>query len=189
MVIKNSSGHLSLWVALGRIGWIQCWQSEGLYKYISIVSAHLQTHLNMFWNIKSNLASPIWICQVGNYLKVNSTAKVPPVPFQLRIFKGSKTFRLPRHFVEFLVHHEVARTYIDWSRKQISPEEQIIPTLARISSMKRTLNGSWLVEQDYAPFSGRLQLALWKHEKPLKAPCYGSWRNNVCVFSIRWPTL
>ena len=123
--------------------------------------------------------------QVGNYLRVNNTAKVPPVPFALRIFKGSKTFRLPRHFVEFLLHHEVARTYIDWSRKQISPEEQIIPTLARISSMKWT-NGSWLVEQDYMPLSDRLQLALWRHEKPPKAPCHGTWRNNVCVFSIRW---
>ena len=122
---------------------------------------------------------------MGNYLRVNSTAKVPPIPFGLRIFKGSKTFQLPRHFVEFLIHHEVARTYIDWSRKQISPEEQIIPSLARISSMKWT-NGSWLVKQDYAPLSGRLQLALWRHEKPVRAPCYGAWRNNVCVFSIRW---
>ena len=124
---------------------------------------------------------------MGNYLRVNTTAKVPPVPFGLRIFKGSKTFRLPRHFVEFLVYHEVAQTYIDWSRKQISPEEQIIPSLARISSMNRT-NGSWSVEQNYVPLSGRLQLALWRHEKPLKAPCYGTWRNNVCVFSIRCDT-
>ena len=124
---------------------------------------------------------------MGNYLRVNTTAKVPPVPFGLRIFKGSKTFRLPRHFVEFLVYHEVAQTYIDWSRKQISPEEQIIPSLARISSMNRT-NGSWSVKQNYVPLSGRLQLALWRHEKPLKAPCYGTWRNNVCVFSIRCDT-
>ena len=120
-------------------------------------------------------------------MRVNSTAKVPPVPFGLRIFKGSKTFRLPRQFAEFLIYHEVAQTYIDWSRKQISPEEQIIPSLARISSMKRT-NGSWLVEQDYSPLEGKLQLALWKHTKPLKAPCYGTWRNNVCVFSIRCNT-
>ena len=31
----------------------------------------------------------------------------------------------------------MARVFIDWSKKQISPEEQIIPTLARISSVVR----------------------------------------------------
>lgn len=143
---------------------------------------------------------------VGEYMKVNWSAVVPPTPFGLKMFKGSKTFRLPRQFVFFLLEHEVAQTFIGWSRTQISPEEQIIPSLARISStvpapplppLQRRDGQGWSVRQDYSPLppcgshhpgERRLQLALWSHSREVKqgkARCRGTWRNNVCVFSLR----
>ena len=45
--------------------------------------------------------------KVSDYMKANWSAVVPPVPYGLTVYKGSKTFRLPRHFVDFVLNHEV----------------------------------------------------------------------------------
>ena len=45
--------------------------------------------------------------RVGNWMKYNPNAHVPPVPFGMTVFKGSKTFRLPRRTVDFIINHEV----------------------------------------------------------------------------------
>ena len=38
----------------------------------------------------------------------------PPPPFNLSLYKGIKSFRLPRSFVSFLLTHPVARDFLDW---------------------------------------------------------------------------
>ena len=35
MVETNYSGHLPIWAALGRIEWIQCWQSKGGFQFLA----------------------------------------------------------------------------------------------------------------------------------------------------------
>ena len=73
-----------------------------------------------------------------------------PVPFQLNIYKGIKSHRLPRSFVKFLLNHPVAQTFYNWSKSTFIPDEMVVPTLARISSTVLTPEGS-RVEQDSTP--------------------------------------
>ena len=47
------------------------------------------------------------LSSVQHWMKANQKAIIPPVPFGLTVFKGSKTFRLPRQFIDFLLNHEV----------------------------------------------------------------------------------
>ena len=42
-----------------------------------------------------------------------------PVPFNLTIYKGSKSYRLPRIFVSFLFDHPVAIRLIEWSKHML----------------------------------------------------------------------
>ena len=39
-----------------------------------------------------------------------------PVPFNLTIYKGAKSWKLPRTFVSFLLTHPVAMEFLEWSR-------------------------------------------------------------------------
>ena len=38
----------------------------------------------------------------------------PPPPFNLSLYKGISSYRLPRWFVSFLLTHPVARDFLDW---------------------------------------------------------------------------
>ena len=102
-----------------------------------------------------------------------------PVPFNLTIYKGAKSYRLPRKFVQFLLTHPVATAFLDWSKTTAIPDEMVVPTLARISNMTE-MNRNWVVEQNYVP-QPRYHFQNWVGW----LPCRGSWRNSVCVFSIR----
>ena len=39
-----------------------------------------------------------------------------PVPYNLTIYKGAKSWKLPRTFVSFLLSHPVAIEFLEWSR-------------------------------------------------------------------------
>ena len=100
-----------------------------------------------------------------------------PVPFNLTIYKGAKSYRLPRQFVDFLLNHQVAKDFIEWSKTTSVPDEMVVPTLARISAVKMS-NDRWLVDQSYVP-KPRYHFQLWY------SGCRGKWRNAVCVFSLK----
>ena len=56
----------------------------------------------------------------------------PPPPFNLSLYKGIKSFRLPRSFVSFLLTHPVARDFLQWTMKTLIAEEHTVQTLARL---------------------------------------------------------
>ena len=100
-----------------------------------------------------------------------------PVPFGMKIYKGAKSYRLPRQFVEFLLSHPVATEFIEWSKTTAVPDEMVVPTLARISNIQR-VQDKWVVQQDYVP-RPRYHYQMWY------SGCRGVWRNSVCVFSLK----
>ena len=100
-----------------------------------------------------------------------------PVPFGMTIYKGAKSYRLPRTFVEFLLSHPVATTFIEWSKTTAVPDEMVVPTLARISHIQK-VEDKWEVKQDYVP-QPRYHYQMWYWG------CRGVWRNGVCVFSLK----
>ena len=100
-----------------------------------------------------------------------------PVPFGLKIYKGAKSYRLPRNFVDFLLTHPVATRFLEWSKTTAVPDEMVVQTLARISSVK-LIGQEWQVEQNYVPLP-RYHFQLWYQG------CRGKMRNAVCVFSIK----
>ena len=100
-----------------------------------------------------------------------------PIPFGLEIYKGAKSYSLPRYFVEFLLTHPVATRFIEWSKTTFRPEEMLVATLARISSMNMT-NKIWKVEQNYFP-------QLWNRFAIWVSGCRGKFRNSVCVLTLK----
>ena len=75
----------------------------------------------------------------------------PPPPYNLSLYKGIKSYRLPRQFVTFLLNHPVAKEYIDWVMFTANAEEHTVATLARISDMTQNRNGDWQVTQNWQP--------------------------------------
>ena len=71
----------------------------------------------------------------------------PPPPFNLSLYKGISSYRLPRWFVSFLLTHPVARDFLDWVMFTAHAEEHTVPTLARISRTHLLDNGTWQVTQ------------------------------------------
>ena len=90
-----------------------------------------------------------------------------PVPFNLTIFKGIKSHRLPRAWVRWLLTHPVARAFTSWSRTSALPDEMVVPTLARVSLALQREDGSWLVEQNGEVRNPR-HLQLWEEEHDCK---------------------
>ena len=74
-----------------------------------------------------------------------------PAPYNLTLYKGIKSYRLPRQFVTFLLNHPVARDYIDWVMFTAHAEEHTVATLAWISNMTLDHNGVWQVTQNKQP--------------------------------------
>ena len=72
----------------------------------------------------------------------------PPPPFNLSLYNGIKSYRLPRWFVSFLLTHPVARDFLDWAMFTAHAEEHAVPTLARISRTHLLNNGTWQVTQN-----------------------------------------
>ena len=77
--------------------------------------------------------------------------KYRPPPYNLTLYKGIKSYRLPRQFVSFLLNHPVARNYLDWVMFTAINDEHTIQTLARISNITLSSNGDWQVIQNRQP--------------------------------------
>ena len=75
----------------------------------------------------------------------------PPPPYNLSLYKGIKSYRLPRQFVTFLLTHPVARDYIDWVMFTAIADEHTVQSLARISNISLSRNGVWEVTQNRQP--------------------------------------
>ena len=75
----------------------------------------------------------------------------PPPPYNLSLYKGMKSYLLPRQFVTFLLTHPVARDYIDWVMFTAHAEEHTVATLARISNISLSRKGVWQVTQNRQP--------------------------------------
>ena len=86
-------------------------------------------------SLRSSLAGSIDLTpgprgQLMNMVRVVDPVNDPP-PFNLSLFKGIKSYRLPRWFVTFLLTHPVAKEFINWTMNTIHPEEHTVQTLAR----------------------------------------------------------
>ena len=69
-----------------------------------------------------------------------------PVPFNLTLYKGAKSYRLTRKFVEFLLTHPVARAFTAWAATTAVPDEMVVASLARVSRTQRR-SKTWIVQQ------------------------------------------
>ena len=78
-------------------------------------------------------------------------AQYPPPPYNLTLYKGIKSYRLPRQFVSFLLKHPVARNYLDWVKFTAVNDEHTVQTLARISNITLSSIGDWQVTQNRQP--------------------------------------
>ena len=104
----------------------------------------------------AEILSLLMLSVFGTYLTFFFTALMveveeshyPPPPFNLSLYKGISSYRLPRWFVSFLLTHPVAKDFLDWAMFTAHAEEHTVPTLARISRSHLLDNGTWQVTQN-----------------------------------------
>ena len=92
--------------------------------------------------------------------KMKRLVRQDPVPFNLKIYKGAKSWKLPRSFVSFLLNSPVSLQFIEWSRLTWIPDEMVVPTLARLSRVTES-EGKMVGEQLNVP-SENHHFQLWK---------------------------
>ena len=85
--------------------------------------------------------------------------KPSPPPFNMKLFKGKDSFKLPRPFVKFMIHHPVAASFLNWSSTTFISAEHVVPTLATISNYYQDKEMGWVVEQEYSPIQLRYHMS------------------------------
>ena len=65
----------------------------------------------------------------------NSKYLLPPVPFNLTLFKGMREVVLSRNYSRFCLEHPVARSFRTWIKNTAIPDESYFQTLSRISDI------------------------------------------------------
>ena len=65
----------------------------------------------------------------------NSKSLLPPVPFNLTIFKGMREVVLSRNYSRFCLENPVARSFRTWIKNTAIPDESYFQTLSRISDI------------------------------------------------------
>ena len=83
-----------------------------------------------------------------------------PVPYKLTIYKGAKSWKLPRSFVSFLLNHPVAKEFLKWSEATWISDEMVVPTLSRVSQVTE-IDSHWEVVQNKTP-SPNDHFQLWR---------------------------
>ena len=123
----------------------------------------------------------------------HSEELLPPVPYNLTIFKGNRQVILSREYTNFILNHPVPIALRHWMKETLVPDESYFPTLARISYMSQEDFGSnfWKLNQISInkTFDTKHQTchrySLWAPYAPENQTCYGRYVNYNCVFAMQ----
>ena len=87
-----------------------------------------------------------WEFRWTNYwdeTKVDYTKNLlPPVPYNLTMFKGPREVVLSRNYSRFCLEHPVAKSFRNWIKHTKIPDESYFQTLSRISDIVSHNNDS-----------------------------------------------
>ena len=92
-----------------------------------------------------------WTYKFNERSRTKSKELLPPVPYNLTMFKGNRQVILSREYTNFILNHPVPTALRFWMKETLVPDEHYFPTLARISNMSQEDFGShfWKVSQNY----------------------------------------
>ena len=114
-----------------------------------------------------------------------------PPPHNMSLYKGGKSWLLPRQFLQFIFHHPAIREFlgddlntnrdmnyknrflvsflflslVEWSKWTFISDETVIPTLVTVSNITQAegTDGVWRVAQDFAT-KPNFNLAMFEYE-------------------------
>ena len=72
--------------------------------------------------------------------------KMPPVPHDIKVYKGSRYALLTREFVEFFLYDEVAVDFYNWLSITSNPDESFFQSLYPLFLKKIGKNDTEIVE-------------------------------------------
>ena len=136
-----------------------------------------------------------WTYKYNERSRTKSKELLPPVPYNLTMFKGNRQVILSREYTNFILNHPVPTELRFWMKGTLVPDEHYFPTLARISNMSQEDFGShlWKVSQNCdKSFDTRHETC---HRYSQWGPnsdgaketdrCYGRYNNYNCVFAMQ----
>ena len=137
-----------------------------------------------------------WTYKYNESSGITSEELLPPVPYNLTIFKGDRQVILSREYTNFILNYPVPIALRHWMKETLIPDESYFPTLARISYMSQEDFSYylWKFSQNYfdESFDTRHKTC---HRYSQWGPnsdgaketdrCYGRYNNYNCVFAMQ----
>ena len=114
---------------------------------------------------------------------VTNVTKEPP-PFGLTIYKGYREIILSRKSAKFYLETELGKSFLDWCKDVIFPEEVFFATLTRVDKSKYFTDN--IIEQIHVkrphtyPICARK--TLWNYATK---NCYGQSKRWMCNLGLR----
>ena len=129
-----------------------------------------------------------WTYKYDEWSGNKSKELLPPTPFNLTIFKGSRGVLISRDYTDFILNHPVPRALRHWMKETLVPDESYFPTLARISNISHDNVGSsllWKVSQNFnKSFDTTYEMCLRYTKWAWDGKCHGKISHYNCVFAM-----
>ncbi|XP_006639740.2 N-acetyllactosaminide beta-1,6-N-acetylglucosaminyl-transferase [Lepisosteus oculatus] len=117
----------------------------------------------------------------GSYVVQLRERKEPP-PHNLEIYFGTAYYSLTRPFVEFVLHSQIAKDLLEWSKDTYSPDEHYWVTLNHLPEAPGSHpNGGW---------EGDIRAIKWRDQAGASHDgCKGHYVRDICIYGtedLQW---
>ena len=116
-----------------------------------------------------------------------SQEPLPPVPYNLTLFKGSKNVIISRKTAHDVLTHPVHLSLRNWLKDTAIPDETFFPTIAKIVNITKTEENDYKVVQKLDTFDTSFGIctraSMWQYEGAPK--CYGGYVHNICQLTVQ----
>ncbi|GAB1602867.1 beta-1,3-galactosyl-O-glycosyl-glycoprotein beta-1,6-N-acetylglucosaminyltransferase-like isoform X1 [Argonauta hians] len=107
-----------------------------------------------------------------------------PPPHGIRPVKGAVHIVVQRGFVDYILHSEIAKDLLEWTKTIEIPDEAFFATLNHNPQLK--VPGSYTGVPETGPIKPFLaRYKIWNYEtSPFFSTCNGKWVRNICIFGM-----
>ena len=116
-----------------------------------------------------------------------SQEPLPPVPYNLTLFKGSKNVIISRKTAHDVLTHPVHLALRNWLKDTAIPDKTFFPTIAKIVNITKTEENDYKVVQKLDTFDTSFGIctraSMWQYEGAPK--CYGGYVHNICQLTVQ----
>ena len=120
-------------------------------------------------------------------LPIFSKDPLPPVPYNLTLFKGLKNVIISRKIAGDVLTHPIYLEFKNWLKDTFIPDETYFPTIAKIVNITQTDSKKYKITQNLQTFHTThgicTRATMWNYEGAPK--CYGGYVRDICQLTVQ----